>query len=112
MYVISEINRSVKILIGLFVVAAMLAIFSDDARPAAKGFAPKPCLDCHKEKSKELGQKFVHAPMAGKECESCHLRHGKFAVLSLTEREEIKLCFICHTKMASEVENCRISIRH
>jgi predicted CXXCH cytochrome family protein len=69
-----------------------------------KGFAPKPCLDCHKEKLNELQKKYVHAPMSNRDCEACHLRHGKLPVKTLKEREEIKLCYLCHSQMAQNMD--------
>jgi predicted CXXCH cytochrome family protein len=69
-----------------------------------KGFAPKPCLDCHKEKLDEFQKKFVHSPMVKRDCEACHLRHGRLPVLTLKEKEERKLCFTCHAQMAQNMD--------
>ena len=45
-----------------------------------KGFQAKPCLDCHKNTMSEFQKKYVHDPMKKRDCEACHLRHGKIAV--------------------------------
>ncbi|MDP2277279.1 MAG: cytochrome c3 family protein, partial [Nitrospirota bacterium] len=68
------------------------------------GFARKPCMECHKGKQAEFQKKYVHAPFSKSECESCHLRHGKLAVKSLKEREEKKLCYLCHSQMSAKME--------
>ena len=68
-----------------------------------RGFAPKPCLDCHKEKLSDFQKKYVHSPMSKKDCEACHLRHGKLPVLTLKFREQDKLCYICHSQMALNI---------
>src|SRR3972149_9601565 len=69
-----------------------------------KGFAPKPCMDCHKEKFVDFQKKFVHAPISTRDCESCHLRHGKIPVKTLKFREEDKLCYGCHSQMALSMD--------
>ena len=69
-----------------------------------RGFEAKPCLDCHKTTLNEFQKKYVHSPMSKKDCEACHLRHGKIAVLTLKEREERKLCYICHKQMALNMD--------
>jgi predicted CXXCH cytochrome family protein len=76
------------------------------------------CVDCHKvsEKKKnykrmEMGikscqssschgsfgndEKFVHGPVAGGVCISCHNPHGSPNAMSLT-RHDAEMCFICH----------------
>ncbi len=68
-----------------------------------KGFEAKPCLDCHKKTLNDFQKKYIHEPMAKKDCDACHLRHGKIAVLSLREREERKLCLLCHAQFAESM---------
>jgi len=41
--------------------------------------------------------------MSKNACEECHIRHGKIAARALKEREETKLCYLCHTAMASDI---------
>ncbi|MBI5664844.1 MAG: hypothetical protein HZC49_07130, partial [Nitrospirae bacterium] len=92
-----------KILLSAFVICFLVEC-APEVRPSKKGFVPKPCLDCHTETQSDLSKQYVHDPMVKRDCEACHLRHGRLAVKSFVEREERKLCFICHTKMASDVE--------
>jgi predicted CXXCH cytochrome family protein len=84
----------------VFILSIFILIATCAPEPVVrKGFAPKPCLDCHKEKLNEFQKKYVHSPMSKRDCEACHLRHGKLPVKTLKEREEDKLCYICHSQM-------------
>src|SRR4030066_612054 len=65
-----------------------------------RGFAPKPCLDCHKGTLTEFQKKYIHSPMEKRDCEACHLRHGKIPIKTLKFREEDKLCYSCHSQMS------------
>ncbi|HDH06301.1 MAG TPA: cytochrome C, partial [Nitrospirae bacterium] len=99
--------KSGHFLFKFIFLAIIFSIFITCApeRKARKGFVAKPCMDCHKEMKSELAKKYVHVPMSERDCEACHLRHGRLAVKSFVEREEKKLCFTCHTGMAADVEN-------
>ena len=94
-----------KILIKLILIFMVCLTYTcaPDQTVKRKGFEPKPCLDCHKKTLTEYQKKYIHKPMAEKDCDACHLRHGKIAVLSLKEREERKLCLNCHTRFAESV---------
>jgi predicted CXXCH cytochrome family protein len=81
----------------------LLASCAPEMKPR-RGFKPKPCLECHTEMLKELDKQNVHAPMRNRDCEACHIRHGKIAFRSLKERVEKKLCFLCHSEMASKIK--------
>jgi len=95
------------VIIKIFSLAILFWLFvqcAPEIKPAKKGFVPKPCMDCHAEIQSEFSKQYVHDPMSKRDCEACHLRHGRLAVKAFVEREERKLCFICHTKMAADVE--------
>lgn len=74
----------------LFLILLLLcfAYTCTTTEPRKKGFVAKPCLDCHTKTLPEYQKKYIHEPMAKKDCEACHNRHGKIAVLSLKEREQ------------------------
>ena len=86
----------------------LIAVFTVSCAPekkVRKRFEPKACIECHDEKLKDLQLDFVHAPAAEKDCEACHLRHGKLAIKSFVETSERKLCYRCHTDMAEQMSN-------
>ncbi|HEW81567.1 MAG TPA: hypothetical protein ENH18_04265, partial [Nitrospirae bacterium] len=93
-----------KLALILLMVTVFVTCVPERRIKVARGFAPKPCMDCHKEQLPEFNKKYVHSPMSKRDCEACHLRHGKLAVRAFVEGEERKLCYICHTQMASEME--------
>jgi len=74
---------------------------SKDARPkqeqSSKNMgATRPCYDCHKDAKKEFAsRKYVHAPVAKADCESCHLRHG-FSQKLVLAKPVPELCYTCH----------------
>jgi len=84
-------------LLGIFI---FLSTCAPEQGVRRARFEPKPCLDCHTGMLTEFQKKYVHAPMAKKDCEGCHLRHGKIPVKTLKFREEDKLCYSCHSQMA------------
>jgi predicted CXXCH cytochrome family protein len=104
MHTISAMIGSVKSLSVISLIIMVFVVLPVNVSAAKKGFAPKPCLECHKEMESFFKKKNVHIPMANKACEGCHIRHGKIAARALIEREEIKLCYLCHTTMASDVD--------
>ena len=91
-------------LLPLILIVA-LAISCAPEKKVRKRFTPKPCIECHEEKLKDLELNFVHAPAAKKDCEACHLRHGRLAIKSFIENSERKLCYKCHTDMAEQMSN-------
>ncbi|HIC92440.1 MAG TPA: hypothetical protein EYP21_10355, partial [Syntrophaceae bacterium] len=71
--------------IGLGIV--IFTIISTCAPRRVRGpFKPKPCLECHSKKLGEFKKAYIHSPMEKKDCEACHLRHGRLPVKSLKER--------------------------
>ena len=89
-----------NILKFLIILSVVVLIATCAPEPTVRrGFAPKPCLDCHKETLTEFQKKFIHSPMGKRDCEACHLRHGKIPVRTLKVREEDKLCYSCHSQM-------------
>jgi len=96
-----HIRTAVKIFLILMIFFTYTCTTTEQAR--RKGFEPKPCLECHKKTLPEYQKKYIHQPMAKKDCEACHNRHGKIAVLSLKEREQSKLCTKCHTEFAARI---------
>ena len=81
---------SKRFLLRLFFLLALLSIFiacAPEVKVPKKGFAPKPCMECHKEMRSELTKQHVHDPMSKHDCEACHLRHGRLAVKTFVERE-------------------------
>ena len=98
--------RSVLIFFAMCLAGILSSCVTEETavrKPGGGGFIAKPCVECHKEKLNEFQKKFVHAPYGKKECESCHIRHGKLAVKSFKEREELKLCYLCHAPMAAKI---------
>jgi len=54
------------------------------------------CYECHGDKEAEYNQSVVHDPVAKKDCESCHKRHG-FSQSLVLKSEGKELCTGCHT---------------
>ena len=96
-------KRLINLILVLFIFGILFYTCAPE-QTVRRGFEAKPCLDCHKTKLNEFQKKYVHSPAAKRDCEACHLRHGKIAVLTLKEREERKLCYICHKQMALNME--------
>ena len=96
-------KRLINLLFVLFIFGILFYTCAPE-QSVRRGFEAKPCLDCHKTTLNEFQKKYVHSPMAKRDCEACHLRHGKIAVLTLKEREERKLCYICHKQMALNMD--------
>ena len=95
----------IKLLTKIFLIILLLcfAYTCTTTEPRRKGFVAKPCLDCHTKTLTEYQKKYIHEPMAKKDCEACHNRHGKIAVLSLKEREQRKLCVLCHKDFEARI---------
>src|SRR4030043_1603826 len=99
------INKVFRLALILSIISLIYSCAPETSvRPEGKGFAPKPCFDCHTEKISEYQKKHVHSPVVQRNCEACHLRHGKIAVLSLKEKDERSLCYPCHKQMASDMD--------
>ncbi|HUJ29442.1 MAG TPA: cytochrome c3 family protein [Myxococcales bacterium] len=73
---------------------ALLLAVSADAKllPGAQG---KLCLSCHADFQPQLKKQFVHTPVKGQDCTSCHdphaARHGK-----LLSKDRSQVCLGCH----------------
>jgi hypothetical protein len=75
---------SKKLLLKLIFLSAALTIFiacAPEVKVQKKGFVPKPGMECHEEMQSELTKQYVHDPMSKRDCEACHLRHGRLAVM-------------------------------
>ena len=92
-----------KKLFFLTAVSAMLFLcmpHSNDGRAFAKENETKEsCITakCHATMGKD---KFVHGPVAGGECDSCHKKTGKHAFAPITDVG--KLCYECHEQMTGQ----------
>jgi predicted CXXCH cytochrome family protein len=62
--------------------------------------APKHCYECHKEKESEYSKAVIHRPVADKDCEVCHKRHGFSQQLTLKDNGP-GLCTGCHQDFAA-----------
>ena len=84
------------VLCGLGYLAACVSAPSGKIRT----FERKECVECHTDfVDKYFGMKNVHAVVKEKQCEACHLRHGKVPKL-LFKRQGNELCLECHKKTA------------
>ncbi|NOY64321.1 MAG: cytochrome c3 family protein, partial [Nitrospirae bacterium] len=102
-------RQTLLIVLALIIIATLsTSCVPEERKPQhRRGFAPKPCLSCHKEKNRDYTRKFVHKPMAEKNCEACHRRHGKLPVKSFVVRGERNLCSICHKKMEERIQGLK-----
>ena len=92
-------KRFMRIILLVLIATAIFACGPE--KRVKKRFVPKPCLACHEERLPDFQKRYVHQPVKEKACESCHVRHGKLAVKSFIERVESRLCFTCHSEMAT-----------
>ncbi|MEO0297208.1 MAG: cytochrome c3 family protein, partial [candidate division WOR-3 bacterium] len=75
------------------------------AERGRKGFKPKECIECHQRVyERDLNQRVVHSVFKEKNCEACHLRHGRLPVKTFIYRSEKKLCGQCHKNYDVELD--------
>jgi predicted CXXCH cytochrome family protein len=84
----------------------LLAVFPGQVRSAVD-FKLKPgargelCLKCHVDFKEKLGKRFLHTPVAKRECSGCHDPHtsnyGK-----LLASDQNKVCSTCHAAIVPE----------
>ncbi len=73
-------------------------------------FATANCLECHdphQSDSPKLMAKFVHAPLQGNGCDTCHAP-AKDGKVVLTQPDAKTLCVTCHDDKAKLIETAKV----
>jgi predicted CXXCH cytochrome family protein len=73
-------------------------------------FEKSDCLGCHDPHQSEqpkLMAKFVHAPLAGNKCDSCHAA-AKDGQVVLTQASGKELCLTCHSDKAEQIAKATV----